>query len=48
VRYNPAVDKQQTQLADDPDDPRVLRCGEVADAEPALLGWTMPVDDLFA
>ena len=34
--------------ADDPDDPRVFRCGEVADAEPALSGWTMPVDDLFA
>jgi len=33
--------------ADEPDDPRVFRCGEVADAEPALLGWTMPVDDLF-
>jgi len=33
--------------ADDPDDPTVFRCGEVADAEPALPGWTMPVDDLF-
>lgn len=34
--------------ADDPDAPRVFQCGEVADAEPALPGWTMPVDDLFA
>lgn len=34
--------------ADDPDDPRVFTCGEIADAEPAVPGWTMPVDDLFA
>jgi Uma2 family endonuclease len=32
---------------DDPDKPRVFRRGETADAEPALPGWTMPVDDLF-
>lgn len=34
--------------ADDPDDPRVFHCGQIADAEPALAGWSMPVDDLFA
>ena len=34
--------------ADDPDAPRVFHSGEIADAEPALPGWTMPVDDLFA
>jgi Uma2 family endonuclease len=34
--------------ADDPDTPKVFHCGEVADAEPALPGWTMRVDDLFA
>jgi Uma2 family endonuclease len=34
--------------ADEPANPRVFRRGEVADAEPALGGWTMPVDDLFA
>ena len=34
--------------ADDPEVPRVFHCGEIADAEPALQGWTMPVDDLFA
>jgi Uma2 family endonuclease len=34
--------------ADDPDRPTVYRRGEVAEAEPALPGWKMPVDDLFA
>jgi Uma2 family endonuclease len=34
--------------ADDPDHPRLFRRGEIADAEPALPGWRMPVDDLFA
>ena len=34
--------------ADEPDAPRAFHCGEIADAEPALPGWTMPVDDLFA
>lgn len=32
----------------DPDDPRIFHSGEIADAEPALAGWSMPVDDLFA
>ena len=30
-----------------PDEPRVYRRGEVAEAEPALPGWTFPVDGLF-
>lgn len=30
-----------------PDEPRVFRRGERADAEPALPGWRMPVDDLL-
>ena len=30
-----------------PDAPTVCRRGEVAEAEPALPGWRMPVDDLF-
>lgn len=34
--------------ATDPEHPRVFRRGELADAEPAVPGWTMPVDDLFA
>jgi len=33
--------------AGQPDKPRVFRRGETGDAEPALPGWTMPVDDLF-
>ena len=30
-----------------PDEPRVYPRGEVAEAEPALPGWTFPVDALF-
>ncbi len=33
--------------ASDPDTPKVYRRGETAEAEPAVPGWTMPVDDLF-
>jgi Uma2 family endonuclease len=33
---------------DDPDNPRVFHRGQLADAEPALPGWSMTVDDLFA
>ncbi len=31
-----------------PDTPEVFRRGEVTDAEPAVVGWRMDVDDLFA
>ncbi|MEQ8788079.1 MAG: Uma2 family endonuclease [Pirellulaceae bacterium] len=31
----------------DPDNPTIHRRGEVAEAEPAVPGWTMPVDELF-
>ena len=31
----------------DPERPAVYRRGEIAEAEPAVPGWTMPVDDLF-
>lgn len=31
----------------DPENPTVYRRGSVAEAEPAVPGWTMPVDDLF-
>lgn len=34
--------------ASDPSHPTVYRRGEVADAEPAVPGWRMPADDLFA
>jgi Uma2 family endonuclease len=37
----------RSYTADDPERPRVFRRGECADAEPALPGWSMPVDDLF-
>jgi Uma2 family endonuclease len=30
-----------------PDVPRIFRRGDVADADPAVSGWSMPVDDLF-
>jgi Uma2 family endonuclease len=33
--------------AGDPENPTLYRRGESAEAEPALPGWTMPVDDLF-
>ncbi len=33
--------------ADDPQNPTVYRGGEIAEAEPALPGWTMPVNDLL-
>ncbi len=31
-----------------PDEPTVYRRGEQAEAEPAVPGWTMPVDELFS
>ena len=30
-----------------PTDPTIYRRGQLAEAEPALPGWTMPVEDLF-
>lgn len=33
--------------ADAPDQPLVFRVGDIAHAEPADPGWTMPVDDLY-
>jgi Uma2 family endonuclease len=32
---------------EDPENPTVYRRGETAEAEPAVPGWSMPVDDLF-
>jgi Uma2 family endonuclease len=34
--------------ADDPENPTIYREGETAEAEPAVPGWTMPVDDLLS
>ena len=33
--------------ANNPTEPRVFCRAEIADAEPAVPGWSMPVDDLF-
>jgi Uma2 family endonuclease len=33
--------------AGDPERPVIYRRGQVAEAKPAVPGWTMPVDDLF-
>jgi Uma2 family endonuclease len=33
--------------AGDPERPTIYRSGDVAEAEPALPGWSMPVDDLL-
>jgi Uma2 family endonuclease len=33
--------------ASDPEAPTIYRRGEIAEAEPAVPGWAMPVDDLF-
>jgi Uma2 family endonuclease len=46
------VDTQSDEVirsyyAADPDNARMFRRGEIADAEPTLPGWTIPVDDLF-
>jgi len=31
----------------DPDHPAIFHRGDIADAEPAVPGWRMPVNDLF-
>ena len=33
--------------ASDPDHPTIYRHGDIAEAEPAVPGWRMAVDDLF-
>jgi Uma2 family endonuclease len=33
--------------ASHPDHPTIYRRGDIAEAEPAVPGWRMPVDDLF-
>lgn len=33
--------------ANDPNTPRIFRRGDIADAEPAVPGWRMFVDELF-
>lgn len=43
-----AEDVVRVYRADAPDRPTIYRRGEEAEAEPAVPGWTMPVDDLFS
>lgn len=33
--------------ASDPDEPTIYRRGEIAEAEPAVPGWRMPVEEVF-
>jgi len=42
-----AEDVVKVYRAKDRDNPTVYRRGEEAEAEPAVPGWSMPVDDLF-
>jgi Uma2 family endonuclease len=37
----------QVYRSSDPENPVIYRRGQVAEAEPAVPGWTMAVDDLF-
>ncbi len=41
------ADVVRVHRAASPDAPTIYRRGDVAEAEPAVPGWTMPVDDLF-
>lgn len=40
-------DAVRKYTADNPDIPTIFRRGEIADAEPAVPGWTMAVDEMF-
>ncbi len=37
----------KSYMASHPENPVIFRRGDIADAEPAVPGWRMPVDDLF-
>ncbi|HEV3469217.1 MAG TPA: Uma2 family endonuclease [Pyrinomonadaceae bacterium] len=41
------ADTIKVHRASDPQNPKIYRRGEIAEAEPAVPGWTMPVDSLF-
>jgi Uma2 family endonuclease len=40
-------DAIKSYKASDPENPVIFRRGDIADAEPAVPGWRMPVDELF-
>ena len=42
-----SADVVKSYRADAPQNPRIFRRGDIANAEPAVPGWTMPVDELF-
>ncbi len=42
-----SADVIRSYRAHDPQNPTLFRCGQAADAEPAVPGWTIAVDDLF-
>jgi Uma2 family endonuclease len=43
-----STDTIKSYSADNPEMPKIFRRGEIAHAEPAVPGWTMPVDELFS
>ena len=43
-----SADVVKVYRASDPDNPSVYHRGEIAEAEPAVPGWRMPVDELFS
>ncbi|MBX9578984.1 MAG: Uma2 family endonuclease [Gemmataceae bacterium] len=45
---DPIAETVTKYTAADPANPTVFRRGDVADAEPALPGWRLSVDDIFA
>jgi Uma2 family endonuclease len=45
---NPEAEIVTKYCADDPSKPVAFRMGDIADAEPAVPGWTMAVADIFA
>lgn len=45
---DPLAETVARYTAADPLTPTVFRRGDVADAEPAVPGWRLPVDDVFA
>ena len=42
------TDVVRVYRATEPDVPTIYRRGDIAEAEPAVPGWTMPVEELFA
>ncbi len=45
---DPKAEEVRVHRADSPDEPSTFTLGQVADAEPAVTGWRMAVDRIFA